>query len=122
MVKKILLPQEVETFYVIPTIRKYMAVFMKEKGLKQKSIAKIFGIRDAAISQYLTKKRGNKIKFSPKILNEIKKSSNKVQNSTDMIREIQRIIKIIRKDKLLCRFCHSLGNAPKNCTPAIMGC
>jgi len=122
MVKKILLPQEIETFYVIPSIRKNMALCMKEKGMKQKDIAKIFDIRDAAISQYLSDKRGSKLKFENKILKEIRKSSKKVKNSATMIREIQRIIKIIRKNHMLCEFCHRFGNVPKGCNPKDMGC
>jgi len=122
MVKKLLLPQEIETFYVLPSIRKHMATFMKAKGLKQKDIAKVFGMRDAAVSQYLSNKRGCKLDLDKNIVKEIKKSSNKVKNSADMIRETQRIIKIIRKTKLLCKFCHQFGNVPKGCNPKLMGC
>ncbi len=122
MVKKLLLPQEIETFYVLPSIRRHMAGFMKKQGLKQKEIAKIFGMRDAAVSQYLSNKRGCKLDLDNSILGEIKKSSKRVQNSAGMIKETQRIIKIIRKKRLLCRFCHEFGNVPKGCNPKLMGC
>ena len=51
------LPQEIELWYVIPAIRKQLVIELKRKGLKQKAIAPILGITEAAISQYNRDKR-----------------------------------------------------------------
>ena len=54
MASKLLLPQEIETFYVIPSLRRQLALCLKEKGMKQKDIAQLLGIDTAAVSQYLS--------------------------------------------------------------------
>ena len=37
MVNKLLLPQEIETFYVIPTLRRYLALNLLQQGMSQKT-------------------------------------------------------------------------------------
>jgi uncharacterized protein len=52
-------PCEVVVWYVLPTIRRELAKELVEAyGLKQSHVAKMFGVTDAAISQYLKNKRG----------------------------------------------------------------
>lgn len=52
-------PCEVVVWYVLPTIRRELAKELVDSyGLKQSQIAKMFGVTDAAISQYLKNKRG----------------------------------------------------------------
>ena len=122
MVKKLMLPQEIETFYVIPTVRKHFAMLMKEKGMKQMQIAKILGIRDAAVSQYLSEKRGNKVKFDKEIIDEIKKAVPRLKNPQSMIRETQKILYLIKETKALCRLHAKHSDVPCNCDPTAMGC
>ena len=51
-------PQEIEVFYIIPAIRRHIAMYMKLRGLKQNKIAELLHIDKAAVSQYIKKKRG----------------------------------------------------------------
>ena len=55
--KKLIFPQEIEVWYVLPLIRRKIALKMVEKGLQQKEVAKIMGITPAAVCQYKTEKR-----------------------------------------------------------------
>ncbi|GEM_PF-283014 len=55
------IPCELVVWYLLPTMRKEVArELVTEHGLSQAKVAKIFGVTDAAISQYLKDKRGDK--------------------------------------------------------------
>lgn len=122
MVKKFLHPQEIETYYVIPSIRKHLTIFMKEKGLKQMEIAKILAIKDAAVSQYLSEKRGNQLNFDKKIIEEIRKASNTIVDEKTMVMETQRLLGFIRNSAQLCQIHRKYCIVPKECNPKQMGC
>jgi hypothetical protein len=83
--------------YGLPAIRREFAKIMIERyGLNQKEVAGKLGVTDAAISQYLSAKRG---KISDeKILNEVRESAEKIVdgNESVMIKEICRICEILK--------------------------
>ena len=64
MGKKLLQPQEIEVFYVLPALKRYLSIYMKENGLNQSEIAIMLDLEKAAVSQYINNKRGNKIHVS----------------------------------------------------------
>lgn len=113
----LLYPQEVEVYYLIPALRKRFALELKRKNKSQKEIAKLLGVTEAAVSQYLKNKRAREIKFNLKIIKEIKKSSSKINTPLDSLREIQKILNIIRHSKLICIYHKKfLKDLPKNCS------
>ncbi|MBS3166090.1 helix-turn-helix domain-containing protein [Candidatus Woesearchaeota archaeon] len=122
MVKGILHPQEIETFYVLPTIRRHLAVYMKERGMKQKDVAALLGINSATISQYSSNKRGNLVQFNPQVLAEIKLSASKIKDHTSYLKETQRILRYIRLTKELCPIHRQFSIVPAKCDPKMMGC
>ncbi|RME78213.1 transcriptional regulator [Candidatus Woesearchaeota archaeon] len=122
MVKKFLLPQEIEVYYIIPTIKRYLTQYLKESGMKQKDIAKLLQIQEATVSQYLSNKRGHQINFDSAIEQEIKKSSTRINDMSSYICEIQRLLKIIRHSKTLCNIHKQFSTVPSTCTAAEMGC
>ncbi len=123
MVKKIFLhPQEIETFYIIPTLRRYFALHLKERGLKQKDVADILMIHSATISQYTSTKRGHKISFNEYILKEIRKSAENIHNQMSYIRETQRILKIIKISGAICEIHKQVSLVPNGCEQSITGC
>ena len=66
----------------------------------------ILGISKAAVSQYLSNKRANKIELSAKVKKEIKTSARViVKNQKNMLSEMQRILKYIKDKKCLCDVC-----------------
>jgi len=122
MVNKIVLPQELETFYVIPAIRRQLALAMDEAGAKQKDIAAILGINTSAISQYKSKKRGEKIILPSDIVQQIKHSSAKVKDQLSYVRETQHLLHLIRTTGALCSIHKQLSTIPNHCEPSLVGC
>lgn len=122
MAKNILLPQEIETFYIIPTIRRYFSKYLKEKGMKQKEIASILGISSSSISQYTSNKRAHKLDFPLCILQSIQNSAKKISNQQTYIKEMQHLLSIIRNQKVLCKIHQKFADIPDNCDPIKMGC
>lgn len=113
--------QEIEVWYIIPTIRKEIAIAMKKNGLKQFEIAKKLGITNPAVNQYLNKKRGNEIEFDKKILQEIKKSAIKINDKLDSAREIQKILRLLKKEKVTCKLHKSLNKEYCDCNLCFEG-
>jgi len=127
-----MMPQEVEVWYVLPAIRREFARVMKTKDvprvgedgkskqhrITQKEIAKMLGVTEPAITQYLLKKkgmrsRGDQVVIPERFLQEIERSADamiagfeKGMKEEDMFeimtREVNRIIKVIRDDGAMC--------------------
>jgi predicted transcriptional regulator len=127
-----MMPQEVEVWYVLPAIRREIAKVMKTKEvprigddnklrhhrITQKEIAKMLGVTEPAITQYLLKKRGmrsrgDQVVIPERFMKEIEKSADtmiavfeKSQNEDDlyeiMTREVNRVIDVIRNDGAMC--------------------
>ncbi|MBI2663044.1 helix-turn-helix domain-containing protein [Candidatus Woesearchaeota archaeon] len=115
MTIQLLQPQEIEFHYILPSIRKSLSVHLKEQGLDQKGIAKLLCIRESTVSQYVNNKRANKVDFNPKIDSEIKKSSLRIKTKNDLIREVQNIVLLIRKEQLICDIHRKFVKLPEKC-------
>ncbi len=120
--KELLQPQEIEVFYIIPALKKHLAIELKTSGLKQKEIAKIFITKEAAISQYLNNKRGNKLEFDKILLKEIKHSSKKIIDNLTYMKEIQHLLRRTKETNEICRIHKSLSKIPGHCNPELIGC
>lgn len=58
------IPCEVVVRQILPTIRREVARdLVEEHGMSQADVARLFGVTDAAISQYLRRKRGTNEAF-----------------------------------------------------------
>lgn len=101
------LPQEIEVWYIIPAIRRNMALcFSKEHNISYDNIARMMGLTKTAISQYINGKRVEKIKLHPQAVDEVRSSCIKiVKNKSIVVKEISRILEIIKKKKLHCELC-----------------
>ena len=113
-----LMPQEVEVWYVLPSIRRELTRMLIEKEIPQKTIAQILGVTEPAVTQYKLEKstgrsRGDQVKIPKKILPEVEKSVEvmiKAWNEKGgedniyetMTREINRLIKVLRDEGVLC--------------------
>jgi len=75
-----MLPQEIEVWYVLPAIRREMCKELIVAGLTQRRTAGLFGLTEAAVSQYVNRKRAKKVKFNRQFLAELR-------NVCAMIRE-----------------------------------
>lgn len=112
---KLLQPQEIEVFYVLPALRRELAVCMKESGKPQKEIARLLGVTGAAVSQYLSAKRASHVAFTDTFKGAFRESANCITDEASMLRETQRLLQLARNERLMCRVHESLGNVPKGC-------
>ena len=102
-----LLPQEIEVWYIIPAVRKELAKLLTRKyEMSYERAGKILGISKAAVSQYLSNKRANKIKLTPEVKKEVAKSAKIVaENPKLALGEMQRILKYMKDKKCSCEVC-----------------
>ncbi len=113
-----LIPQEVELWYIYPSLRKEIAnIMVKNHGLKQKDVAERLGVTKAAVSNYVNEKRSKKKLFDRNFETKLNKSvKNIVENGVDSAKEIQILLNSIRKDKTLCDIHRMFDNqVPKKC-------
>ena len=101
------LPQEIEVWYIIPAIRKELAKLLTEiHGLSYEKAGTRLGISKAAVSQYLSNKRANKIQLSDEVKTEIFKAASRInENDKAALVEIQRILVFMKENKSSCAVC-----------------
>jgi len=112
-----LMPQELEVWYVLPSLRREMARLMIKKGIPQKDIAGILGVTEPAVTQYKLAKskrsRGDVIEIPNSFLPEVAKSVDtmvKTWNSREpdthvyqaMTKEVNRLIRAMRDVGIMC--------------------
>ncbi len=114
--KKLVQPQEVIVWFVLPAIRrKITRRLIYEYSLPQKEIAKRFGLTEPAISQYKKGVRGD-VEFDPKIMEVINESARKIaEDEASAPREVQRVLKFIEKSGFLCNFHKKYGVVHDGC-------
>lgn len=116
------LPQEIEVWYIIPSIRRELARVLTEKyKLTFEEAGRVLGISKAAISQYLGNKRATKMKLDSKIKKEIEKSAEVIaKNEKLAVKEIIRILNLIKKSGCSCNLCKKYNQGilnQCNCKP-----
>ena len=101
------LPQEIEVWYIIPSIRKELAKILTEKyNLTFEKTGSILGISKSAVCQYLKNKRASKISLPASVKKEIAKSAAIIsKNETMALKEIIRILSLMKKTKCSCGIC-----------------
>jgi len=109
MVNKSFHPQEIELFYIMPALRREIAVCMKSAGLSQKKIAHLLGVTEPAVSQYFSAKRAKGVKFNKKISDAIKESSKNIVDAHSLISETQRLLHLARHEGVVCELHKKLG-------------
>ena len=109
-------PQEVEVWLILPALRKQFVISLKKIGIKQKNIAAMMGLTTAAISQYLSGKRGRDVFFSAKVVEEVEASCKRISCGKSEFRtELQRCLKIIKKSRFICSVCNKSIPVPNDC-------
>lgn len=103
-------PCEIVVWYVLPTIRREIAKELVDvHNMKQADVGRIFGVTDAAISQYLNKKRGGSTMIEDSdeylgFLDEIRKSARLIaEKKSDMSVEMCRLCNYIKNVGLLAK-------------------
>ena len=120
--KQFLYPQEIEVYYVIPAIKRQLALAFKEQGLKQKDIAKRLQIEPATVSQYIKNKRGAQVTFPEAMKKAVKQSTTKIIDSISLLRETQQLLQLARTSGVLCHVHKSMSGVPGECHTGLTGC
>jgi predicted transcriptional regulator len=108
------LPQEIEVWYIIPAIRRELARGLMKRGLKQRDIARIMGVTDAAVSHYFSSKRGSDVRLNRRVRAETGASVDRILKGSNIMREIQRLCLLCKKDGIRCHV-HKHHGAPRDC-------
>ena len=89
------MPCEIITWYMLPAIRRELAIrLIEHHGCTQKEAAGLLGLTSAAVSQYLARKRGT-VNIDELRIEEVEKS-------------VLLILKGAQPDKEICRLCNLL--------------
>ena len=95
------LPCENIIWYGIPVVRRELAFsLINQFGLTQKDAAERLGITPAAVSQYLSKKRGKITILDKKIINEINTAAKIIHEQGESVlnSEICKICQILKSE------------------------
>ena len=97
-------PCEIIVWNVVPIIRKEFAKkLIEEHNFNQRKVADKLGITESAISRYLSGKRGVLEITDEGILEEIRKSANKIaaENGPTVIEETCRICRLLKSKEFI---------------------
>ena len=102
------IPCEIVVWYVLPMIRREVSKeLVYTHGMTQAEVARRFGVTDAAISQYLKKKRGGNSLVDdsplyPQFQEEVRVSAAKIaEEKSDFSTEMCRLCCVVKKTGLL---------------------
>lgn len=99
-------PCEIVVQKVLPAIRAELARIMLEEGLPQQRVAHMLGVSRAAVSQYISAKRGQDVAFPSDIeekINELAKSLAGNMTANESISSLCAVCRDIQSSGWLCR-------------------
>jgi len=100
---KKVMPQEIEVWYLIPSLRKELTLALVKKGMKQRHVSHALGITESAVSQYIKSKRAQELKFSRKELKEIESAAEYIREDPDTaMKHIINLTTKFRGSKSIC--------------------
>ncbi|MDO5853037.1 MAG: helix-turn-helix domain-containing protein [Thermoplasmata archaeon] len=115
------IPCEVVVWQVLPLIRRELArELVTAHGMTQAEVAKRFGVTDAAISQYLTQKRGGEYsssRFYPQFIEEVRASAARIaEEDADFGKEVCYLCGVVKKIGFLAEiYQEKTGCPPPKC-------
>lgn len=75
------LPCEIAVWYLLPVLKSELAKELVSSGLSQREVAEKLGVTQAAVSQYISGKRGNGIASTKYMGQDIKKLAKRMVSS-----------------------------------------
>jgi predicted transcriptional regulator len=98
---------------VLPSIRAELArVMMSEHGCTQQKVAEVLGLSRAAVSQYVSEKRGAEVGFSEETQEEIRRFAAQlldVPSNRDKIKGMCKVCKFVQKSGWLYKNAPDVG-------------
>ena len=95
-------------WYVLPGIRSELAKELVGMGMSRKDVSERLGITRAAVSQYITDKRGNDVVFEAGVKKAIKNLAEDMMNDNapgDLTVKICEICLLLKGEKSICEIC-----------------
>ena len=99
-----ILPQEIQVWYVLPALRRELAVtLIKKHRLSQKKVASLLGISEGAVSQYLSLKRGTSVKFELEVMSMIEQAAAKIkEDDSSAMHELMKLSEHEGVKRIVC--------------------
>lgn len=112
-----MMPQEIEVWDILPAIRRELAMaLVNDSKLSQREAARLLGITEPAVSQYMKSKRAKEVIFSTKTKHKIRNSAKEiVKDRKRLLEEIQTICNSLDVKKMVCEIHRKGKNELKNC-------
>ncbi len=111
-----ILPQELDVWYVLPAIRKEFALEMIKQGLTQREVAELLSLTEAAISHYKNENRAKEDLIDNATKAEIKKAVKRIiENNHLVFSEIMRIDNRLKQNGIFCKIHKSKSSTPECC-------
>ena len=120
MAAAFIFPQEIEVTYIIPSLRRELAVAMKESGLTQREKAKKLMVTEQAVSQYFSSKRASTVEFNDKVKQEIKRVAQTLDED-NFKQEMLNLLKLSLKENITCQVCTKITKTHNNCEVCFEG-
>ena len=123
------IPCEIIVWYVLPIVRREVAnELVNVHHMSQAEVARKFGVTDAAISQYLKKKRGdsaiieNSAKY-PEFIGKIRESANLIaEGKTSFEAEMCKVCSTVKQMGILDEiYQQQFGTMPVSCVNMCTG-
>jgi len=120
---KLLMPQEIEIHYLIPSINRIISKKLSALNVSKKDIARLLHAQNSTISQYIHDKRGKKIEFENEIIAYLETRAEIILENNNYLQEVQNILSKFRKDKILCKYHRELSPIiNQTCVESKLGC
>jgi uncharacterized protein len=105
-------------WYLIPAVSASLAKQLEKEGLSQAQIAAKLGTTRAAVSQYLSGKRGTELKLGPrskaKVAQIAKRLAKGGVSDSELSLAMCEVCAIARRERVLCSL-HRKAGADKGC-------
>ena len=111
-----LMPQEIEVWEVLPALRRQLAIELVSQGHSQREAASRLGITEAAVSQYLSSKRGKALVLSAQTKATVGKSAAAIAAGQSVISELHRLCNLVEVRKSICAIHQKQSGIPRSCT------
>lgn len=115
---RLIFPCELVVWKILPAIKAEIARELKRSGLKQKEIAKLLGVTEAAISQYFSKKRAKDFKVPrefKEMLSTVARHVKESEAKSVLMFGVCQVCKEVRRSGAACKLCRSVSRASKEC-------
>ena len=117
------MPCEVVVWQVLPMVRRELAgELVSSHGMTQSEVARRFGVTDAAVSQYLTRKRGGDYSDSPlypRFIDAVRDAASRIARGADAGAESCRLCGVVGGIGLLDEiYSRTTGSSLPSCDAA----